>query len=259
MRSIGVDLAPFVHSGLLQFHAARPTLFGLEMHLASMHERVEQQDPHLVIVDPMTNLLSIGSHSEVLAMLVRFIDFLKMRKVTAFFTSLTSGGHALEATDVGVSSLMDTWLLVRIIEGNGERNRGLYVLKSRGMAHSNQVREFVLTDRGIELLDVYTGPAGVLTGTARRAQEAKERADAIFQRQEMERRRRDLVRRREVLAAQIASLSAELSGVDDDARLLSREDEVRATEMVREREEMARMRGGNGASLREEPNDQGAS
>lgn len=157
MRSIGVDLAPFIESGLLHVRSSRPTLYGLEMHLAVMHRTVEEIDPPLVVVDPITNLQMIGTRLDVNAMLVRLIDFLKSRGATAIFTSLTAGGEDLEQSDVGVSSLMDAWLLARIVEGNGERNRGLYVLKARGIAHSNQVRELVMSERGLELLDPSNG------------------------------------------------------------------------------------------------------
>jgi circadian clock protein KaiC len=176
MRSIGIDLAPFVKRGLLQFHSARPTLYGLEMHLAVMHRAIQEFDPSTVIVDPMTNLLQVASEREATSMLIRLMDFLKMRETTALFTSLTAADSAAERTDVGVSSLMDTWLLLRNIETEGERNRGLYVLKSRGMAHSNQIREFLLTNEGLKLVDVYTGDGPVLTGTARMKREAAEAA-----------------------------------------------------------------------------------
>lgn len=262
MRSIGIDLAPFVESGLLSFHTSRPTLYGLEMHLAIMHQLIEDADPRLVVVDPTTNLQSIGTRLDVSAMLVRLIDFLKSRAITAIFTSLTAGGDDLEQTEVGVSSLMDTWLLVRIIEGNGERNRGLYVLKSRGMPHSNQIREFVLSERGIELLDVYTGPAGVLTGAARKAQEARERAEALVQRLELERRQREIARKREAVAAQIAAMQAELDAAEQEMAALRRAEGDRETEALRDRDEMARMRlgeptNGRGESQRTTTGEEG--
>jgi circadian clock protein KaiC len=164
MRSIGIDLGALVDRGLLRFHAARPTLFGLETHLATMHRAIREHDPTAVIVDPISNLGRVGDESEVTAMLMRLVDWIKSRGVTAMFTSLTAGDSALERTDVGVSSLIDTWFLLKSIESNGERNRVLYVLKSRGMAHSNQIREFLLTPQGIELQDVYLGADG---GSAR--------------------------------------------------------------------------------------------
>ncbi|HJP95368.1 MAG TPA: circadian clock protein KaiC [Pyrinomonadaceae bacterium] len=167
MRSVGIDLEKFVRKGVLKFHNARPSSRGLELHLALMHKHIEEYDPAVVVVDPITNFLAIGDIIETKSMLTRMIDFFKTKGITAMFTSLTSAESELEDSNVDVSSLMDTWILVKNIETNGERNRGLYILKARGIAHSNQVRELVLTDRGIELIDVYIGPDGVLMGSAR--------------------------------------------------------------------------------------------
>lgn len=242
MRSIGVDLQPYVDKGLLRFQTARPTLFGLEMHLATIHRQVDDIGPSMVVVDPITNFMAIGSELEVSAMLMRLIDFLKSRTITGIFTSLTGGGDALERTDVGVSSLMDTWLLVRFIEGNGERNRGLYVLKSRGMPHSNQVREYVMSERGIELLDVYAGTAGVLTGAARLAQEAKERAEAQLRVLEMERKKRELDRKRALLEAQIASMRAEFEAEETEMQASLRDHQQLERGFSRDRDEIARAR-----------------
>ena len=209
MRSIGIDLAPWIKKGLLHFDATRPTFHGLEMHLLRMHKLVGETNARVVVVDPITSYISLGDTLEVKSMLSRLIDFFKAHQITAFFTSLTEGGSALEQSEVGISSLMDTWILLRHIESNGERNRGIWVLKSRGMAHSNQIREFVFTDHGIELVDVYLGSAGVLTGTARAAQEAQEKAEALLRRRDLERKQRDLAHRKEALEAKIAALRAE--------------------------------------------------
>ena len=224
MRSIGLDLQPWVDQGLLRFHAARPTLYGLEMHLVTIHKLVQEFKPQVVIMDPITNLGTVGSDLEVRSALLRLIDYFKSQGITALFTSLTGGGDALEATQVGISSLMDTWILLKMVEANGERNRALYVLKSRGMAHSNQVREFRLTDGGIELLDVYAGVDGVLTGTARLAQEARNRAAALSRRQEIERRRRDLERKRTLLEANIRDLQAQFAAEEEEVELLLAEE-----------------------------------
>ena len=168
MRSIGLQLEPWVKKGLLQFHATRPTHYGLETHLVTSIKLINAFKPDIVILDPINAFVTGDNQSEVKAMLLRLLDFLKMKRITAFFTSLTNaGGDATEMTDVYISSLIDTWLLLRDIEIGGERNRGLYVLKSRGMEHSNQIREFKLTGHGIELVDVYVGTEGVLTGSAR--------------------------------------------------------------------------------------------
>src|SRR3984957_10682461 len=176
MRSIGLRLEPLVKRGLLRFHSARPSLYGLEMHLATMFKEIATFQPQVVIVDPITSLMDSGTASEGKAMVTRLIDFLKAGLVTSLFTSLTQGGHTLQQTEAAMSSLMDSWLLLQDFEGNGERNRVLYVLKARGMAHSNQIRKFLISDRGIDLVDAYIGPSGVLTGSARVSQEALEKA-----------------------------------------------------------------------------------
>jgi circadian clock protein KaiC len=206
MRSIGIELAPWVKQGFLRFDATRPTFHGLEMHLLRMHKLVTETEARVVVVDPITSYLSLGAGLEVKSMLTRLIDFLKSHQITALFTSLTEGGDALEQSEVGISSLMDTWILLRDIESNGERNRGIWVLKSRGMAHSNQIREFILTGHGIDLVDVYLGAGGVLTGTARAAQEAKEKAEAVRRQQEIDRKQRNLERRSKALDARVVAL-----------------------------------------------------
>jgi circadian clock protein KaiC len=210
MRSIGIDLEPWVKKGLLQIHASRPTLHGLEQHLVMMHDTVQAFQPAVVAVDPISNLTLERNEFEVKPTLMRLIDFLKQRQTTTLFTSLTAGGNATpEDSQVGVSSLMDTWLLLRNVEYNGERNRTIYVLKSRGMAHSNQVREFVLSEKGIDLVDVYLGADCVLTGTARAAQEAHELAATVLRRQDHERKLRQLASKQKAIEAQIAALHAE--------------------------------------------------
>jgi circadian clock protein KaiC len=206
MRSIGLDLEPWVKKGLLRFQVARPTMNGLEMHLASIHKQVEAFQPQLVIVDPITSFISSGTRAEASSMMMRLVDYLKSRQITAVLTNLNRAGSVLEQTEVEISSLIDTWLLLRDIELNGERNRGLYILKSRGMSHSNQIREFLLTDHGIQLTEVYLGPEGVLTGSARLAQEAKEQATAVDRSLEIERKRGVLERRQQAFETQIAVL-----------------------------------------------------
>lgn len=205
MQSIGLDLGRCVSRGLLRFHSVRSHLYGLETHLALMHKQITQFDPQVVAIDPITNLTEIGSTTEAKGMLTRLVDFLKARGITALFTSLSDTNNE-EMTEVGISSLMDTWVLVRNLESSGERNRGLYVLKSRGMPHSNQIREFILSDQGAQLLDVYTGSAGVLTGTARMVQEERDKAEALMLHNETERKRRELASKKEAMEAQIAAL-----------------------------------------------------
>jgi circadian clock protein KaiC len=243
MRSIGLNIEPWIKKGLLQFHASRPTLYGLETHLAVMHKQIKDFNPRVVIIDPISNLVNTGSPTEVRSMLLRLVDFLKGRQITALFTSLNSPDmKSLEQTDVGISSIMDTWLLLRDIELGGERNRGLYVLKSRGMAHSNQIREFVLTDKGIDLRDVYIGPEGVLTGSMRLAQEARERAEKVSRQLDIESKQRNLERKRAALEAQIAALRVEFEGEEAEiARVLKQENQL-VKQLRVDEGEMARSR-----------------
>jgi circadian clock protein KaiC len=215
MRSIGIDLQRWVDRGLLQFHNTRPTLYGLEMHLVSIHKAIEGFSPAVVVVDPISNLVAAANESDVKSMLSRLIDYLKMNEITALCTDLTTTGASLERTEVGISSLMDTWILLQAIEGSGERNRGLYILKSRGMAHSNQIREFLLSDRGIQLRDVYVGAAGVLTGSARSAQEAQDQAESLEHQQEIERKKREIARKKAALEAEVAARYAEYEAEKD--------------------------------------------
>jgi circadian clock protein KaiC len=209
MRSVGTDLRPHLDSGLLRIVAQRPFLYGLEMHLVSMHKEIDKFQPSVVIVDPISNLITAGNSREVNAMLTLLIDFLKTQGITGFFTVLTENGGKMEATELGISSLIDTWMLVRDIELSGERNRGLYVLKSRGMNHSNQIREFLLSAEGIRLVDVYLGPSGMLTGSARVALEEQERDASIRQADESEIKLVQLERKRKAMEAQIEALRAE--------------------------------------------------
>jgi len=242
MRSIGIDLEQWVNKGLLEFRNSRPSLYGLEMHLVTMHKAIEGFKPAIVVVDPISNLVAAASEMEVKSMLSRLIDFLKMKSITAFCTDLTSVGGSLERTDVGISSLMDTWLLLQVIEGSGERNRGLYILKSRGMEHSNQVREFRLSDHGAILQDVYVGSSGVLTGAGRVAQEAKERADAIERNQDIERKQRDIERKKAVIESQIAALRTEFEAEKDELdRAIARE-KLHQKTLAEETQALARSR-----------------
>lgn len=240
MRSIGLDLEPWTRSGRLEFRATRPTHYGLETHLATMYRAIRDFGPQVMVVDPITSFISVGTREEAKAMLMRLVDFLKTKQVTALFTSLTHGDGAIEQCDVGISSLIDTWLLLRDVEADGERNRVLYVLKSRGMAHSNQVREFLITNRGIDLVDPYTGPEGVLTGSARLAQEARERAAAAVREQEIQRKQRELDRKRQLIAQQIAALRGSLEAEEEELELAHAQ--AREAQVVLDRAEMARRR-----------------
>ena len=218
MRSIGLDLRRWVRSGKLQIHASRPTLHGMEQHLVLMHDTARSFRPSVVMVDPISNLSFDHNESQIKPTLMRLIDFLKQQQITALFTSLTTGqsGVSVEESQLGVSSLMDTWLLLRNVEHNGERNRTLYILKSRGMAHSNQIREFVMTRHGIDLVDVYVGPDAVLTGSARVAQEARERSATVARKQAHRRRLSQMARRRKAIEARIAALRADAAAEADE-------------------------------------------
>jgi circadian clock protein KaiC len=238
MRSIGLDLQQWVDKGLLRFAAHRPSLFGLETHLATMHRDVAEFQPTAVIIDPLSSLLHAGDRDDAQAMILRLVDFLKSREVTAVFTSLTHGNLEHAMTDMQVSSLMDTWLLLYNRESNGEHNRQLYLIKARGMAHSNQVREFLMTRGGILLREAYVGPDGVLTGSARIAQEARERERTMQLTYESERRNADFARRRRRIEAQIEELQAQLA--DNELELSARTAETSAQE-ARVSDDRARM------------------
>jgi circadian clock protein KaiC len=217
MRSIGIDLGPWVKNGTLRFHATRPTHYGLEAHLSTSIKMINRFVPDIVVLDPINAFVMADNQTEVKTMLLRLVDFLKQKGITAFFTSLTSAAEHMEITDVYISSLIDTWLLLRDIEVGGERNRGLYVLKSRGMEHSNQIREFRLTSHGIELLDVYVGAEGVLTGSARLSQEARDEAAQSLQQQEIDRHQVALERKRQAIEAQIVLLRSEFEAEEAEA------------------------------------------
>ena len=240
--SIGIDLEPWVRKGLLQFQASRPTFAGLELHLATIHSKINTFKPQVVIVDSLKDFVIGGNENEVKSMIMRLVDFLKTNQITGLFTSLTPSASSLEQTDVGMSSLIDTWLLLRDIESGGERNRGMYILKSRGMAHSNQIREFLLTDHGVDLRDVYVGPSGVLTGSARLAQEAQEKAALLIRDQEVELRRIELERKRTALEAQIAVLRAELSVEEIASVKIIDQEKAEKAQMAQERVDMGLIR-----------------
>jgi circadian clock protein KaiC len=246
MRSIGIDLEPWVKKGLLEIHSSRPTLQGLEQHLVMMHDLVRAFRPSVVAVDPISNLTLAHDDAEVKPTLMRLIDFLKKEQITAVFTSLTSGGDATSASEdsqLGVSSLMDTWLLLRNVEFTGERNRTIFVRKSRGMAHSNQVREFVLSDKGIDLVDVYLGDDRVLTGSARVAQEAQERAAATLRGQDHQRKLRQLASKRKAIEAQIVALQAEAQAETEEVHFAIAQETLQEKATHQNTDAMAQHRG----------------
>ncbi len=247
MQSIGMRLEPLVERNLLRFYSARPSLYGLEMHLATMFREIDTFKPHVVIVDPITSLMDAGTDFESKGMVTRLIDYLKGEQITSLFTSLTHGGHSLHQSEMAMSSLMDSWLLLQEIEGNGERNRVLYVLKARGMAHSNQVREFLISGKGIDLVDAYIGPSGVLTGSARMAQAARETAEELASQQEAARRQRELSRKRGALELQIAGLRSEHEASDIELRQIDRQVGTQTRLLNAERTELGRLRQSDGS------------
>lgn len=245
MRSIGLDLSAHVESGLLEFHSSRPTLFGLEMHLVAIHKRIKKFQPDIVVLDPITNLITVGSVSEVKAMLIRLVDFLQNEGITVLFTALALNNTINEQTDEGISSLVDSWLLIRDIEFNGERNRGMYVMKSRGIGHSNQVREFIITAAGLDLVDVYLGPEGVLTGSAREAHIVKEETGLALQGYAVSRKDREILRKRRMLESQIANLRTEFESVEEELNKVYMEEELKKNIQEKNRNDLAKKRLGD--------------
>jgi len=242
MKSIGVNLEPLIKKNLLVYEASRPTMYGLEMHLVRMHKAIREHNPSLVVIDPISSLMLAGDPREARSTTLRLVDFLKQRGITGIFTNLVGDASHQEQTEISISSLIDTWILLRDIEIGGERNRGLHVLKSRGMAHSNQIREFILTGRGIQLQPVYVGPSGVLTGSARVALEARDQAEELTRQQEAERRRLELQRKCSVLEAQIVALQADLNAERQELERASAEEAGRARMRDQERARIAASR-----------------
>lgn len=238
MRSIGLDLEGFEQAELLKFHALRPTFYGLEMHLVKICQIVQEFEPKMVIFDPISSFSTTGMSHHVQSFLMRLVDFMKTRGITTVMTNLTVGGTDLETTDVGISSLMDVWLLLRDQETNGERNRLLFVLKARGIHHSNQVREFRMTSQGIEMLDAYLGADGVVTGTARLVRESQAQAEAQARQQAVERQQQAIERKRLLVQAQIQALQAQFESEKEDIERLiaqAQEDEKRLLDDQRSR------------------------
>ena len=240
MKSIGFDLGHWVDKGLLQFHSTRPTLYGLEIHLVTLYKLVNEFIPDIVVIDPISNLITAGSLDDVKSMLTRLIDFLKDRQITSLSTSLSLMGH-VEA-DIGVSSLMDTWIDLRSRENNGERNRTIDIIKSRGMDHSNQLREFLITSNGIELKDVYLGPEGMLTGSARISQIALEKAQKLMRKQEIERKQREIERKRESMDAQIAEIKSNFEAEEEELERIIEQKKLKEDVLENDQKSMARIR-----------------
>jgi circadian clock protein KaiC len=244
MMSINIDLQQHINDGYLKFYASRPTMNGLEMHLVMIHKMIMEFDPEVVVLDPITNLTTVGSVSEVKSLLIRLIDFLQSRQITVMFTALTLNETLAGQTDESISSLVDAWLMVRDIELNGERNRGMYVIKSRGMKHSNQVREFVISDKGLDLIDVYFGAEGVLTGSAREAQQLEEQTGAVLRDHAMSRKDRMIDRKRRKLESQISSLNDQFEAFQEDINKTYVEEELKKGVIEKKRSQVRRNRDG---------------
>lgn len=228
MRSIGLDLEPFIKKGLLQIHSTRPTLNGLELHLLTLRKLIREFSPSAVVIDPISNLITVGNQQEVSSMMVRLIDMLKLNNITALFTSLSKQTADLntELPEESVSSLIDTWITVRDVEGIGERNRGLFIIKSRGMGHSNQVKEFLISSRGIEILKTELGPNGILTGNARRSNEINQKISRLKLQHELERKDREIARKRRILEANIEALKTEFASAEEELTILKATEEI---------------------------------
>jgi circadian clock protein KaiC len=244
MQSIGIELQPGVDEGLLKFHATRPTLYGLETHLVNMYNLVNEFQPDVVIFDPISNLITVGTLEEVKSMLTRLIDFLKGRQITTISNALTNMGKI--ETNIGVSSLMDNWIDLKAIQTNGERNRTIDIIKSRGMYHSNQIREFQLTDDGIKLVDVYLGPEGMLTGSARISQIAKEKAQKLRYQQEIGRKQREIESKAEAMERQILELKAQFETEKMKLEKDIAQEKSKEETTARDRDVMARLRDSDG-------------
>jgi circadian clock protein KaiC len=244
MKSIGVDLQSYIDTGLLQINASRPMAYGLEMHLISMRRQIDMFEPSAVIVDPISNMTNVGTQTDVKCTLTKLVDYLKLKNITAVCTSLVEQESIEGVNAQGVSSLIDTWINLRFFENDNERNRGISVVKSRGMAHSNQIREYLLTDHGVEIQDVYLGPSGgLLMGSSRTAQETKEMAEAVAESQNAARKKRDLESKLKTLDAQMAALSSEFEMQKEELNKLISEDALRSEALAKDKSEMARMRG----------------
>jgi circadian clock protein KaiC len=238
MRSIGIDLEQWVKKGLLCFQATRPAFAGLEMQLTMMHKATLKFNPQVVIVDPLNGFVTGDNVTDVKSMLMRLADFLKTKRISSMFTQLMLSSEAHGTSDMAISSMVDTWLVMHDIEIGGERNRCLYIIKSRGMAHSNQVRECLITDHGVELCEVYVGAGGVLTGSARIAQEAQEMALTLTRKQEVERRKIEIESRRQALEAQIAALRAEFGVQEAESMKIITQEQAQASQLLKGRLKM---------------------
>ncbi|MGN6249027.1 MAG: circadian clock protein KaiC [Ginsengibacter sp.] len=242
MKSIDLDLEPYVQKGLLKFHASRPTIYGLEMHLVVFYNLIKEFKPTTVILDPITNLISVGDQDEVKSILIRLLDFLQQEQITVMLTALSLINHPYGNQEENISSLVDVWIAVQDIELNGERNRGIYVLKSRGMKSSNQVREFVITDNGIKIVELVIGPEGVLIGSARNSYELEKAKEDVIKQHSVERKNREIERRKTILDNKIRSLTSKFEMDKDELNRKELEDALTKEVTEKNRAEIIRGR-----------------
>lgn len=242
LLSVGINFEKWEKRGLLRIESLRATTQGLEEHLHLITQKVRSFKPAAVIVDPITGLLPLAPMYASHSMLTRLIDFLKGEMITTFFTSLTEGQGAPERSGLGVSTLIDTWLVVRDIESNGEKNRGMFIVKSRGTNHSHQVREFLLTDRGVQLVDVYVGPAGLLVGAAGMSQLAQEKAENMEKHQDIVRKRHALEAKRKAFEKQMDATRASYDAEENEALRSFSEMEKRRKTLISDRTSVAAYR-----------------
>jgi circadian clock protein KaiC len=242
MHSIGLKLENHVKKGLLKFQASRPAMYGLEMHLVVIYKMIREFKPQTVIIDPITNLTSIGSVSEVQSIITRLIDFLQTQQISTILTGLNFTSVAKEQTDETISSLVDAWIQLRDIEMNGERNRGLYIMKSRGMKHSNQIREVIISEKGLYLEDIYMGTDGILTGSARQADKLYRQTEYVLREHILERKRNKIDRKGKELEAKILALKTEFEYLKEELNNDFVEDSLKNELIENKRIEMTRLR-----------------
>ena len=250
MSSIGLKIEPYIKSGVLKVYSSRPTLQNLELHLISIQKIIEEFKPKIIVLDPVTNLMSEGINSEIRQMLAHFVDYLKGLKITTLFTAaITLETIKSNPSDEGISAMMDTWILVRDIETNNERNRGIYVLKSRGMNHSAQVREFVITDNGIALLPIYLTPEGILTGSAKLEHTLKIQEEDKLRENKIKNEKREIERKRKIMEESIAVLREKF---ESDIELLIQtkvENNLKEESKKRDKTEIIDLRNKNRGSI----------
>lgn len=242
MSSINLNLQQWIDKDLLKFYAYRSSIYGLETHLLTIQNLIKQFKPQAVIIDPINNFELIGTELEIKSMMTRLIDFLKAQQITALFTSLTTAINPKEHAEVGISSLIDSWLVLQNLEYAGERTRGITIVKSRGIAHSNQIREFIITSNGVKLEKIYVGPNGILTGSARLDQEEQENLQFLLQEKETLRRKKLLEHKKATLEAKIMALKSEFDADTEEIESLIMKEEIQNKGILETRSTMAQRR-----------------